>query len=225
MHTESNADFSTSFNGFQIPKRIPIFPLPAVVFFPKTFLPLHIFEPRYRAMVADAATGGECIGMALLKEGWEDQYEGNPPIHEIGCVGRLVNLETLPEGRYNIVLHGLSRYRVRAEHYDRAYREATIDVLTDDPVCAPLDEALRAELARLMSAYQAVKEAEPRWKEVLRLTMSDEMLVHSLAANLDLTTVEKQFMLEAESLPQRTRRLIELLQFKLYEHHGSEGWV
>ena len=73
MHTESNADSSTSFNGFQIPKRIPIFPLPAVVFFPKTFLPLHIFEPRYRAMVADAATGGECIGMALVKEGWEDQ--------------------------------------------------------------------------------------------------------------------------------------------------------
>ncbi|MBP8155219.1 MAG: LON peptidase substrate-binding domain-containing protein, partial [Nitrospira sp.] len=59
-----------------MPERIPLFPLPNVVFFPKTYLPLHVFEPRYRQMVADAAAGGQCIGMALLKEGWEEQYDG-----------------------------------------------------------------------------------------------------------------------------------------------------
>ncbi|MFM8552112.1 MAG: LON peptidase substrate-binding domain-containing protein, partial [Nitrospiraceae bacterium] len=92
--------------AFPVPERIPIFPLPNVVFFPRTYLSLHIFEPRYREMVADAAAGGQCVGMALLKEGWENDYYGNPPIFDLGCVGRLVTVQPLPDGRFNILLQG-----------------------------------------------------------------------------------------------------------------------
>src|SRR5215210_235786 len=113
---------------FPIPKRIPVFPLPNVVLFPKTYLPLHIFEPRYRTMVSDAAMNGQCIGMALLKDGWETDYYGHPPVFAMGCVGRLANVQTLADGRSNILLQGLERFTIEQEWYDKAYREATIAV-------------------------------------------------------------------------------------------------
>ena len=83
--------------AFLIPERIPVFALPNVVFFPKTYLPLHIFEPRYRKMVADAALAQQCIGMALLKDGWETDYYGHPPMYPIGCVfGSIVGAPSHP---------------------------------------------------------------------------------------------------------------------------------
>ena len=104
---------------FPIPDRLPVFPLPNVVLFPKTYLPLHIFEPRYRQMVADATIGGQCIAMALLKEGWETDYYGNPPIYPIMCVGRLVSVQSLADGRSNILLQGLERCNIDAEHFSK----------------------------------------------------------------------------------------------------------
>ena len=106
---QSSRELSGKAQPFPVPERIPLFPLPNLVFFPKTYLPLHVFEPRYRQMVADAAAGGQCIGMALLKEGWEEQYDGNPPIFSIGCVGRLASVQALPDGRSNILLQGLEQ--------------------------------------------------------------------------------------------------------------------
>src|SRR6185436_18498955 len=108
---------------FRVPECIPIFPLPNVVFFPKTYLPLHIFEPRYREMLADAEAGGRCIGMVLLKDGWERDYYGTPPIFEIGCMGRLVGVDSLPDGRSNILLQGLSRFVVREQFREKSYRQ------------------------------------------------------------------------------------------------------
>src|SRR3954451_7445361 len=90
-----------SFEPFPIPARVPVFPLPNLVFFPKTYLPLHIFEPRYRQMVIDATMTGRCIGMALFKEGWQDHYYGNPRIFDLGCVGRVVSIQNLADGRSN----------------------------------------------------------------------------------------------------------------------------
>ena len=86
-----------------LPPSIPLFPLPNVVLFPTVSLPLHIFEPRYRDMVADALDGDRIIGMALLRPGWEANYEGRPPIYPVGCAGLITHSERLPDGRYNIV--------------------------------------------------------------------------------------------------------------------------
>ena len=81
-----------------LPDRIPIFPLPNVVLFPHVFLPLHIFEPRYREMVADAIDGDRLIGMVLLRDGWRRYAGPNPPVFRVGCAGRITHVASLPDG-------------------------------------------------------------------------------------------------------------------------------
>src|SRR5262245_32721223 len=99
---KSYPEFAADLTGFT--GAAPVFPLPDVVLFPHVALPLHIFEPRYRQMVSDALEEERYIAMALLKPGWETDYEGRPPIHEMVCLGRITAEERLPGGKYNIVL-------------------------------------------------------------------------------------------------------------------------
>src|SRR5438552_18936945 len=101
---------------------LPIFPLPNVVLFPNVFLPLRIFEPRYREMVGDALDSDRLIGMVLLKPGWEPDYQGRPDVYGVGCSGVITHDERLTDGRFNIVLRGLDRFRVVAEEPGRSYR-------------------------------------------------------------------------------------------------------
>src|SRR5258706_13100466 len=96
---------------------LPLFPLPNVVLFPNVFLPLHVFEPRYRAMVADALASDRMIGMVLLRPGWEAAYEERPPVFSIGCSGVITHVERLPDSRFNIVLRGLERFRILEEDH------------------------------------------------------------------------------------------------------------
>ncbi|HET9960962.1 MAG TPA: LON peptidase substrate-binding domain-containing protein [Nitrospiraceae bacterium] len=208
---------------FPVPERIPLFPLPTVVFFPKTYLPLHIFEPRYRQMVADAAAAGQCIGMALLKEGWEDQYYENPAIFAMGCVGRLVSVQRLSDGRSNILLQGLERYEIREEFFDKPYREARV-VLRPRRADVPLDPALRSHLMNKLEEYLQSDEEAAALQTLVRPDVSDEIFVNSLSTYLECTPLEKQFLLEAESLAQHARRLTDLIQFKLAERRGARGW-
>src|SRR5215470_17206415 len=119
---------------------LPLFPLPNVVLFPNVFLPLHIFEPRYREMVADALTSDRLIGMVLLRPGWERDYEGRPPVYPIGCSGVVTHVDRLQDGRYNIVLRGLERFRILEEDHARSYRRATTDALLEYAL-APEDRA------------------------------------------------------------------------------------
>ncbi|MDP9132111.1 MAG: LON peptidase substrate-binding domain-containing protein [Nitrospirota bacterium] len=208
---------------FPVPERIPIFPLPNVVFFPKTYLPLHVFEPRYRQMVADAAAGGQCIGMALLKEGWEEQYDGNPPIFPVGSVGRLASVQNLSDGRSNILLQGIERYEVREEFFEKSYREARITLKPRDRDFS-MDSPLRRYLLGVLDEYLQTDEEASPLHSLIRPDVSDEVLVNSLSTYLDCTPLEKQFLLEAEHLPQQARRLSDLIQFKLAERRGAGGW-
>jgi len=207
---------------FPIPDRVPVFPLPNVVFFPKTYLPLHIFEPRYRRMVADAASSGQCIAMALLREGWEPGYYGNPPIYPIVCVGRLVSVQPLPDGRSNILLQGLERADVLTEYFEKPYREAEIAVKSNDPETR-LAPDLRRSLMTALEQYLRARDGSATCESLFRDEMNDEVLINILASHLDCTPVEKQFLLEADSLHQRARRLGDLIQFMLHEHHGAKG--
>lgn len=208
---------------FHVPEHIPVFPLPNVVFFPKTYLPLHIFEPRYREMITDAVAGGQCVGMVLLKEGWEDDYYGNPPIFDMGCVGRLVSVQPLPDGRFNILLQGLHRFEICEQLYDKSYRQARVRLKPNEGAVS-LDPAIRTVLVRLLDSYLSTSDDGHQWKGLLRQATDDEVLVNSLASYLDLTPVEKQFLMEADSLHQRARRLNDLLEFKLQERGGVKGW-
>src|SRR5687768_10123989 len=98
-----------------LPPTIPLFPLGDVVLFPAVSRPFYIFEPRYRAMIADAMKGDRIIGMILLRPGFEKDYEGRPPIYDIGTAGEIVDFEELPDGQYAIVLRAFTKFRVTSE--------------------------------------------------------------------------------------------------------------
>lgn len=136
-----------------IPECVPVFPLPEVVLFPRQVLPLHIFEPRYLAMTADALAGEPYIAIGLLKPGYEQQYfTHQAPIHETVGVGQIVASEKVEDGKYNILLRGIGRARIIEEYPDRPYRLARIEVL--HPHCrTPLDD--RKELRRRL--FDAIK--------------------------------------------------------------------
>jgi hypothetical protein len=208
---------------FPIPSRIPIFALPNVVLFPKTYLPLHIFEPRYRQMVDDAVLNGQCIGMALLKDGWESGYYGNPPIYSVGCVGRLVSVQPLADGRSNILLQGVERFVVEEESYDKAYRQANIALKPRSSEDAP-EPVIRQKLVAALENYLRSREDAPTWHHWFREDVGDDILVNTLSTYLGCTPLEKQFLLEAESLRQQARRLSDLIQFMVHDHHGAKGW-
>ncbi len=205
----------TAAEPVSIPDVIPIFPLPNVVFFPDTYLPLHIFEPRYRDMIADVGTTDACIGMALLKDGGELESDGHPAVCAPGCVGRIHTITPLPDGRANLILHGLARYIIEEDVCDASYRKARITVPSRDPFRALDDDALRATLTALAVRYLRARRARDLCALVTGASLSDAVLVNSLSSCLDLTTLEKQFLLESDNLRRQARRLIDLLRFKL----------
>ena len=205
---------SAGSNIVPIPKVLPVFPLPNVVFFPYTYLPLHIFEPRYREMVKDAVSSGQCIGMALLRDGWEELYDGAPPIFELGCVGRLVSVNPLSDGRYNIVLKGLRRCTYKEQTVVTSYRQARVNLLSSQEG-EEIDTTIRGPLLETAERYLQSKKAHDLCQVITSGKLSDQILVNSLSAGLDFTSVEKQFLLESENLPQHARRLTDLIRFKL----------
>ena len=192
---------------------LPLFPLPNVVLFPNVFLPLHIFEPRYREMVADAVASDRMIGMVLLRPGWERDYEGRPPVYAVGCSGLLTHNERLPDGRYNIVLRGLERFRIIEEDHALSYRRAAIEPLREQPPSATDRTAIlhhRAKLESMLGPRQS-SAGDPR----MPASMSDEDLVNALAQYLDLEPLEKQALLEQPCLRSRAEALVELLEMKI----------
>lgn len=140
--------------------RVPIFPLPEVVFFPETVLPLHVFEPRYRQMVADCLAADGWMAVVMLRAGWEKDYQGRPPVQTIAGVGEIIQAEMLADGRYNILLHGRSRIRILAEEppEGRLYRVVRAERLeeegpkADDRTFGARLQELRAAHARLLVA-------------------------------------------------------------------------
>jgi uncharacterized protein len=196
-----------------LPVTIPLFPLPNVVLFPDVCLPLHIFEPRYRDMTADALKGDRIIGMVLLRPGWERNYEGRPAIYDVGCAGLITHSEKLEDGRYNLVLRGMEKFRVIGEDHQRSYRRAEVQAIHEGLSDADRD-LMRSERRRLESLL--VPQPQGRGGEPkMPPSMPDEELVNALAQYLDLEVVEKQALLEREGLVNRCRSLIELLEMKV----------
>jgi Lon protease-like protein len=201
-----------------LPPTIPLFPLPNAVLFPNVFLPLHIFEPRYRQMVAEALEGDRIIGMTLLRPGWEADYEGRPPIYPIGCAGLITFAERHKDGRYNIVLRGLEKFRVIEEESNstRSYRMARVDSIFDSTEAKTDAERAAMRTARRRLEALLVPQPEGRGAEPkVPPTMPDEDLVNALAQYLELEPVEKQALLERETLLARCQSLIELLEMKV----------
>ena len=198
-----------------LPPTIPLFPLPNVVLFPNVFLPLHIFEQRYRDMVKDALAEDRIIGMVLLRPGWEDNYEGRPAIYPVGCAGVITHAERLPDGRFNIVLQGLEKFRVLDEDDSRSYRLGQIQNIPEAATNGDDREEMRMARRRLEALLVPQEKGRGGADTRVPPSMNDEDLVNALAQYLELEPVEKQALLEREGLLARCRSLIELLEMKV----------
>ena len=183
-----------------------------MVLFPGAPLPLHVFEPRYRKMVEDALGSHRTIGIVLLKPGYEQDYQGRPPIYALGCSGAIVEDERLDDGRYNILLLGQSRFRVLEEQAGEPYRLAAVEELPDPVGDAgsldPLRERVLAALGRLTDGSATVH---------LEGDVPSAVLVNGLSQGLDLPPVEKLSLLGCDTLVERATRLLEILEFHALE--------
>ena len=190
-----------------IPPVIPIFPLEVTMLFPGVTRPLHIFEPRYRAMVADALKGDRIVGMTTLKPGYEATYDGRPPIYEIGCAGVITEVEELPGGRFNIVLRGVVKFRVTGEDESKPYRLAHIEAMPE-----VLDDAEKIALRKHRQRLEALITQGSDSK--VPPDMSDEALVNMVAQHIQVGLAERQALLELKSVLLRVQALIELIESK-----------
>jgi Lon protease-like protein len=187
---------------------VPVFPLPVAALFPHARVPLHVFELRYRTMVREALSAERLIAMAALRPGWERDYYGSPPFHDIGCLGRIDEVEWLPDDCYNVVLLGLARV-----HFDRLvrefpYRAARVTVLPEAPYSED-DPLIQVERQALLEAHQRLERAvgtEPASLERLRAARFDE-LVNGLCAAAPAEAADRLAWLELDSVVERAARL------------------
>lgn len=193
---------------------LPLFPLPNVVLFPNVFLALHVFEPRYREMVTDALAADRVIGMVLLRPGWEHDYDGRPPVYSVGCSGVITHVERHHDGRYNIVLRGLDKFRIVEEDRSRSYRRAAVDLLPEPAISSDERAVIHRQRSRL-EALLATDTESAGCETRTPTAMSDDDLVNALAQYLDFEPLEKQALLERPCLRTRAESLVELLEMKV----------
>lgn len=201
------SDFGTD----TLPAQIPLFPLAGTVLLPRATLPLNIFEPRYLAMVKDAMASNRLVGIIQPR----DAAEPLPQLYEIGGVGRITQFAETGDGRFLIALTGLQRFRIRHElTTDKPYREIAADYdafVGDWREPDPLPAALRADLENSLRAYLDSQDLSADWDAVG--SADDESLVHTLATVCPFETAEKQALLEATNLRERTLTLSTLMAF------------
>jgi uncharacterized protein len=189
-------------------RSIPIFALPGVVLLPGTLLPLHIFESRYREMVADALEGDKTIGMALMKPGWETGGR-DPQVFSVGGAGEIVDTERLEDGRYNILLKGQFRYRILREAAVEPYRKASVEEIASLPFPDhTTEDRARRRTTRLFGELREEMDLPPLPEEDL----PPERLASEIALRLRYAPAELQALLEIDSLPARFDQLVDRLR-------------
>jgi len=205
-------------------RRVPIFPLPETVFFPRTLLPLHLFEPRYRQMGEDIINGDGELVIVLLKPGWEQSYGGNPPVHDIATLGTLEDHEELDDGRFNIVLYGSERVRLLPPEggelrSGKLYRERPIERARET---CPREGDERAEdtLERLRRRWEELsrKSGAPGELAAASSSLSSapfDAVVNRIAAAVDLPPRLKQSLLDEDDVLARAARLETLMDRQL----------
>jgi Lon protease-like protein len=186
---------------------IPLFPLPGVVLFPGTLLPLHVFEPRYRVMLVHALRGDRVLGMSMIDGSAEP---ADPPaLVPLGGAGRIVEEEELEDGRFNIILEGLYRYRILAEEPTSPYRSATVEIVPTRGFPAPaIERSAIAAVRDLFGHLQTVMDLPPLPSEAL----DAERLAGELALRLRWPPDALQELLATDLLPARFEAIAERLR-------------
>ena len=193
---------------------VPVFPLSTVVFFPNTLLPLHIFEQRYRDMLADSLSSEKIIAMALLKPGWDENYYGNPEIFDIAGMGRIVSSETFDDGRSNIVLYGLRRIKILEFTQDRPFRKARIELL--DNRNWNDEQNYREKLRNIVSDWNdMLGEKHKDHKLNINMELPLANLTDVMASVIFTNIFDKQLFLEETDVEKRAAMLFESLQTRM----------
>jgi uncharacterized protein len=210
MSDEAYTRLPDSFDGV-----VRLFPLPNLVMFPRMVQPLHIFEPRYCDMLEDALSTDKLIAMALLKTGWEEEYEGRPPVERVICIGRVIAHTRLPENRHNLLLLGLERARIEYElPAGAAFRRARVTLLHDE-----LNSTLASERVetrnRLVSLFRELMppsaQAREQLEQLLAQNLDLGMLTDLVSFTLTLDLELRQSLLAETNVDRRARRLVDTL--------------
>lgn len=189
---------------------IPIFPLPNLVFFPNTLLPLHVFEPRYKEMVQDSLGGDKMLGIAQLRPGWEQDYYGTPPVYKTIGVGKIVRTDRLPDGRYDLIVEGLYRGHIMKEVMRGEYRVAEVEVLKEYIPLEKREEVdavfplLQRTLYKIVGAFP---EIEQSIKDKALINATPGILADLLSYAFVDNAYEKQSMLSELDVSRRLRLL------------------
>lgn len=191
-------------------QRISIFPLPGVILFPGLQLPLHMFEPRYRSMISDAMARDRQIGMIQPREAEKD---GAPPaLFDIGCLGRIADVEALDDGRYNVLLDGVARFRMLRElDVTTPFRQVEGELIEESEAALTIAAAERGALEHEARRFANAQGYSVDWDSVARL--DDMSMVNGVAQIAPFDSAAKQALLEAGTLSQRVELLIQLMQF------------
>jgi len=200
-----------------VPDVIPIFPLPKTALLPGEVLPLHVFEPRYRALVRDAVATHKVIGIVQVVPGFETDLPGSPPVRETGCIGYIASHEELPDGRFMMWLLGLERFRILEElEPSAAYRQVRVryEPTPESPKRLAEIRALRDELRKLLPGLVELDNAALGQFAQHMDQVSDAQLIALACQILDIGSDRKQEVLEAGSLADRFLMLYE----DLYKH-------
>jgi uncharacterized protein len=200
--------------------RARLFPLPNLVCFPQVVQPLHIFEPRYRAMTADALAGDKRIALVLPMPGWEHDYDGRPAVHPIACLGKIVAEQKLADGRFNLLLRGTHRIRIHHElDTGTPFRVARVQLLEDQPLTHPGKEAVyRSQLVKLApNHFPHAGPVREEFRKLLAGPLPIGALTDIVAFALALDAAFKQELLEELNVGARARKLIERLGAKKFD--------
>ncbi|MBI4484153.1 MAG: LON peptidase substrate-binding domain-containing protein [Acidobacteria bacterium] len=195
---------------------VPAFPLPNVVFFPETQLPLHIFEPRYRQMIRDIIEADRLIALFLLAPGWEQTYYQHPDFHPIGSIGKISQCEPLADGRYNIVLEAVCKVRAVRVIRDAPYQKVEVTPL-EERVDLTSEEVQghRTAVVQMFSGYLAARGGDFSSWNALFHSSSLAALINTVSQALDVEHGVKQQLLELNSLAERCRQLESILRHEL----------
>ncbi|MBI4775608.1 MAG: LON peptidase substrate-binding domain-containing protein [Deltaproteobacteria bacterium] len=205
---------------------LAIFPLPNVVLFPGIVVPLRIFEPRYLEMMADVLNGDGLLGIVTLKPGWEAEYENKPDVYEVGCKGLVVKCDQDEEDSLQVLVRGVGKFRIAGEIEGKSYRRAEVIPISESHV-EELDtegNQLRQELlSQLVDCGDRFIDID----QVSELSELDtNIFINAMSFVSPFDTSSKQFLLEAENVPERYRKYIQLAEFSLCDLRiqGSRVW-
>jgi len=212
-------DLSFSFADFS--GTVRLFPLPNLVLFPHVMQPLHIFEPRYRALLEDALADDRLIAMATLAPGWENDYEGRPPVHPIACLGQIASCHRLEDGTYNVLLMGLRRVRlVRELEPSDHFRTAEVELCEDYnlPEPAAAGRALQDQLREaFLKVLPVLPEADEPLDHLLHSDISLGVLTDIISYMLDIDLRAKEALLAQADVHRRAELLLQHLSAAVAE--------